>query len=42
MTRRNFRVLRKESERYIAEGKKVKFVVYPQNRKVRYRLEEFK
>ena len=36
----NFRKLRTESEKYLASGRKVKFVVYSQNGTPRYNIQE--
>jgi len=36
----NFKKLRAESEKYLASGRKVKFVVYLQNGTLRYSIQE--
>jgi len=34
----DFRELRKESERYLLEGQNIKFIIYREQGKIRYRL----
>ena len=37
----DFKQLRRESEKYISEGKKVKFVFYPKNNIPKYEMQVF-